>query len=107
MSVILLKHHRIGGEITEGLGASLWLQLKDLIIIGVMFTIAMMNRHNMQVQARAMLATCIVFIEPTLGRFINLTLLPEPNFFLGLGITVAIMYALIISFIIIERKQNG
>ncbi len=45
VSVILLKHHRIGGEITEGLGAGLWLQLKDLIMIGLMFTIAMIN-HN-------------------------------------------------------------
>tara|TARA_R110001606_G_C15373833_1_gene649811 strand:+ start:1714 stop:2457 length:744 start_codon:yes stop_codon:yes gene_type:complete len=107
VSVILLKHYRIGGEISEGLGASLWLQLKDLVIIGVMFTIAMVNRRNMQIHARAMIATGIVFIEPTLGRFIILTLLPEPDFMLGLGITVAIIYALIISLIIIERKQTS
>lgn len=105
LSVILLKHHNIGGEVTEGLGASLWLQLKDLVIIGLMFTIAMTNSKNMQVHARAMIATGIVFIEPTLGRFIILTLLPEPDFMLGLGITVAIMYTLIISLILIERKQ--
>lgn len=60
MSVILLKHHNIGGIVTEGLGASLWLQLKDLVIIGLMFTIAMMNTKNMQVHARAMIATGIV-----------------------------------------------
>ena len=46
-------------------------------------------------------------IEPTLGRFIILTVLPEPNFVLGLAITVAIMYTLIISLIIIERKQSS
>ena len=107
VSVILLKHYTVGGEVTEGLGASLWLQLKDLIIIGVMFSIAMMNKRNMQIHARAMIATGIVFIEPTLGRFVILTLLPEPDFFLGLGITVAIMYTLIISLIIIERKQSS
>lgn len=107
VSVILLKHHTIGGEVTKGLGASLWLQLKDLVIIGLMFTIAMKNTHNIQVHARAMIATGIVFIEPTLGRFIILTLLPEPDFMLGLGITVAIIYALIISIIIIERKQKS
>jgi len=108
ISVILLKHHQIGGKIVDGLGASLWLQLKDIVIISVMFTIAMTNKRNMQIHARAMIATGIVFIEPTLGRFIILTLLPEPNFILGLGITVAIMYTLIISLIIIERKQaNG
>jgi hypothetical protein len=107
VSVILLKHYTVGGDVTEGLGASLWLQLKDLIIIGVMFSIAMMNKRNMQIHARAMIATGIVFIEPTLGRFVILTLLPEPDFFLGLGITVAIMYTLIISLIIIERKQSS
>tara|TARA_R110001583_G_scaffold187313_1_gene348567 strand:- start:223 stop:954 length:732 start_codon:yes stop_codon:yes gene_type:complete len=107
VSVILLKHYKISGEVTEGLGASLWLQLKDLVIISVMFTIAMVNRHNMQIHARAMIATGIVFIEPTLGRFIILTLLPEPDFMLGLGITVAMMYALIFSLIIIERKQTS
>ena len=106
ISVILLKHSLIGGEVTEGLGASLWLQLKDLVIIGTMFTIAMVNKHTMQIHARAMIATGIVFIEPTLGRFIILTVLPEPDFLLGLGITVAIMYALIISLIILERKQT-
>ena len=106
VSVILLKHSLIGGEVTEGLGAGLWLQLKDLVIIGTMFTIAMVNKKTMQIHARAMIATGIVFIEPTLGRFIILTVLPEPDFYLGLGITVAIMYALIISLIILERKQT-
>ena len=38
VSVILLKHSNLGGQVTEGLGASLWLQLKDLVIIGTMFT---------------------------------------------------------------------
>jgi len=107
ISVIALKHHQIGGVVREGLGASLWLQLKDIIIISVMYTIAIMNKHNIQIHARAMIATGIVFIEPTLGRFIILTVLPEPNFILGLGITVAIMYTLIISLIIIERKQTS
>lgn len=107
ISVILLKHYNLGGEVTDGLGAGLWLQLKDLVIIGVMFTIAMVNKKSMQIHARAMIATGIVFIEPTLGRFIILTVLPEPDFFLGLGITVAIMYALIISLIILERKQSS
>ncbi|PKP35991.1 MAG: hypothetical protein CVT98_09720 [Bacteroidetes bacterium HGW-Bacteroidetes-15] len=107
ISVILLKHYRIGGVFTEGLGAQLWLQVKDLVIIGIMFTIAILNKRNMQIHARAMIATGIVFIEPTLGRFIILTILPEPNFILGLAITVAIMYTLIISLIIIERKQTS
>jgi hypothetical protein len=107
ISVILLKHHQIEGKVTEGLGASLWLQLKDIIVISVMYTIAIVNKHTIQIHARAMIATGIVFIEPTLGRFIILTVLPEPNFIHGLGITVAIMYTLIISLIIFERKQTS
>jgi ABC-type xylose transport system permease subunit len=107
VSVVLLKHSTLGGQVKEGLGASLWLQLKDLVIIGTMFTIAMVNKRNMQIHARAMIATGIVFIEPTLGRFIILTILPNPDFLLGLGITVIVMYALIISVIFIERKQKS
>lgn len=107
VSVVLLKHSNLGGQVKEGLGASLWLQLKDLVIIGTMFTIALVNKRNMQIHARAMIATGIVFIEPTLGRFIILTILSEPNFMIGLGITVIVMYALIISVIFIERKQKS
>jgi hypothetical protein len=106
ISVILLKHKLIGGEITEGSGASMWFLFKNLMIISVMFTLAMVNKHNMQIHARAMIATGIVFIEPTLGRFIIITLLPESDFMLGFGITFAIISGLIISLIIIERKQT-
>jgi heme A synthase len=107
ISVILLKHYMIGGEVTEGSGASMWFLFKNLIVIGVMYIIAMVNRRNVQIHARAMIATGIVFIEPTLGRFIVITLLPEINFTVGLGITFLIMYALIIWLIIIEGKQTS
>jgi hypothetical protein len=107
VSVVLLKHSNLGGQVKEGLGASLWLQLKDLVIMGTMFAIALVNKHNMQIHARAMIATGIVFIDPTLGRFIIRTILPKQDFLLGLGITVIVMYALIISVIFIERKQKS
>jgi len=107
ISVILLKHHRIGGIIIENLGASLWLQLKDIVIIGVMYIIAIVNRHNIQIHARAMIATGIVFIEPTLGRFIIITVLPDSDFLIGFLITIGIMYALLIWLIYLERKQTS
>lgn len=107
LSVILLKHYRIGGVVTEGLGARLWLQSKDIIIISVMYIIAIVNKRNMQIHARAMIATGIVFLEPTLGRFIIISLLPESEGLMGFAITVAIMYAIIISLIILERKQTS
>ena len=76
-------------------------------MISIMFTIAIVNKRHMQIHARAMIATGIVFIEPTFGRFVILTLLPEPDFVLGLALTVAVMYVLIISIIILERKQKS
>lgn len=106
LSVILLKHHRIGGYLTENLGASLWLQTKDLVIIGIMYAIAIANKRNMQVHARAMIATGIVFIEPTLGRFLGITALPNINFLTVFLLTIGITYALLIFFIYLERKQT-
>lgn len=105
LSVILLKHHSFGGKVTEDLGTSLLIQVKDLLIIGVMFTIAMVNKHNMPIHARAMIATGIVFIEPALGRLIILTFLPNTNIVVGMGLTVTILYILIIFIIFLEREQ--
>lgn len=105
VSVILLKHSLMNPETIKGLGASLWFSLKHIVILGVMFTIAMVYRHNMQIHARAMIATGIEFIEPGLGRFIFNTL-TKPDFTLALGISISIMYTLIVYLIFIERKQT-
>ncbi|MFH4964254.1 hypothetical protein V8G69_04560 [Gaetbulibacter sp. M235] len=106
VSVILLKHSLMNPETIEGLGLSLWFSVKHIAILGVMFTIAMAYRHNMQIHARAMIATGIEFIEPGFGRFIFNTL-SKPDFNLALGISISIMYALIAYLIFIERKQTS
>ena len=106
LSVILLKHHRIDGQITENMGARLGLQTKDLVIIGIMFTIAIVNKHNMQIHARAMIATGIVFIEPALGRFLGIVIFPD-NPMIGFFVTIGIVYALLIWLIFLERKQSS
>lgn len=105
-SVILLKHYRIGGHITEGLGANLWLQTKDLVIIGIMYCIAIKYRHNVQIHARAMIATGIVFIEPALARFLINSVFPKEYSMQAFLITIVLVYALLISLMIIERKQK-
>ncbi len=107
ISVILLKHSITNPETIKGLGASLWFVIKHSVILVVMFTIAIKNSHNMQIHARAMIATGIEFLEPGWARFIFNTLLPEPNFYLGLSISVAIMYALVVYLIIRERNQSS
>ncbi|RZK44029.1 MAG: hypothetical protein EOO90_01880 [Pedobacter sp.] len=94
-SVILLKHHTLGGVVTETLGASLWIQVKDLVIIGVMFTIAIVNRRNMPVHARAMIATGVVFIEPALVRFFINVVFPD-NIPAAFGATMLMEYGLMI-----------
>lgn len=107
LSVILLKHHMLGGTVREGLGVSLWLQAKDLVIIGVMYVIALIHKHNMPVHARAMIATGIVFIEPTLGRFLIRSVFPEENFIVAVMLTIGLIYLLLVTLIIRERKQQG
>lgn len=106
-SIILLKHYRIGGQVTEGLGASLWLQLKDLVIIGIMYGIAIKYRHNIQIHARAMIATGIVFIEPALARFVIGSVFPEEYMLPAFLTTIGLIYALLIALMIMERKQKS
>lgn len=107
ISVILLKHSRIGGQVTEGLGASLWLQTKDLVIIGIMYVVAIKYRHNIQLHARAMIATGIVFIEPALARFLIISVFPEEYGLQAFLITIGLVYALLITLMFLERKQKS
>ena len=46
----------------------LFVPFKDLLIFGTMYIIAIRYRHNVNVHARAMVATGIVFIEPGAGQ---------------------------------------
>lgn len=107
ISVILLKHSRIGGQVTEGLGASLWLQTKDLVIIGIMYAIAIRYRHRIQIHARAMIATGIVFIEPALARFLISSVFPEAYRLPAFLTSIGLVYGLLIALMIRERKQKS
>lgn len=104
ISVILLKHSRIGGEISPKMGARLWIQVKDLVIIGIMYAIAIINKKTFLIHARVMVAIGIVFIEPSLGRFIDWAFFPEGGI-VGYMVTIGLVYSLLITLIIIERKQ--
>ncbi|MDP9047143.1 MAG: hypothetical protein M3N14_03340 [Bacteroidota bacterium] len=107
LSVILLAHSRIPSHILvingeKNYGLHLLIPFKDLLILGITYIIAIRYRHNIHIHARAMVATGIVFIEPTLIRLIK-HVSGSP---LSLLFTIAIVYSLLIALIINERHQK-
>lgn len=69
--------------------------VRDFFLLLVFFTIGLIYRRNVQVHARAMIITGIVFIEPALFRFI------------GSGFGIPVIIALLVTLIIMERKQKS
>ncbi|MCK0135586.1 hypothetical protein [Arenibacter sp. S6351L] len=102
ISILLLMHSRNKLN-NENLDMALFVPFKDLIILGTAYLIAITYRKNMEIHARAMIATGIVFIEPALVRFINYAIIPLPEAY---AVAMFILYSLIIILIIKERKQK-
>ena len=106
ISVLLLKHSLITGK-EENLGIILWIPLKDLLLFSVGYSIAIRYRKNVALHARGMIVTGIVFIEPALVRLINNLSIAFPKFISnGYLLTIFLIYGLIISLIIVERKHK-
>ena len=109
ISVILLTHYQIQGHILLANGQKLYgphlmIPFKDLLILGTAYTIAIYYRHDINIHARAMIATGIVFIEPSLIRLIRFLFIKDGG--LPFLITIGIVYTLLIGLIILERKQK-
>jgi hypothetical protein len=102
ISVILLAHSRHNIDQPD-LDIRLFVPFKDLIILGTVYFIAIRYRHNINLHARGMVATGIVFIEPALARFVMRSIAPFPN---GYFITIAIIYLILVSLMIAERHQK-
>ena len=73
LSVILLTHYRVQDHIlrvnNEKLyGPHLIIPFKDLFILGTAYIIAIVYRHDVNIHARAMIATGIIFIEHQLNN---------------------------------------
>ncbi|MGF2414721.1 hypothetical protein [Ferruginibacter sp.] len=102
ISVILLVHSRHNID-EENLDIRLFVPFKDLIILGTAYFIAIKYRHDINLHARAMVATGVVFIEPALVRFIMNTFGESLTAYL---FTIGIIYALLIVLIVIERHQK-
>lgn len=82
--------------------ASVIFPVRDFFFLAVFFTIGVIYRHNIQVHARAMIITGIVFIEPALFRLLG-GLLGQTGGLIGMVLIVALLITLIIK----ERKQKS
>lgn len=106
LSVLLILNSGLKGVPEQELTfMALLLPLRDLFLLITAFTIAVWYRRNINIHARAMIVTGIVFIEPALARFLVRVV------FKGFGatgfiITCLLMCALLITLIIVERKQK-
>jgi len=108
LSVILLTHYRIQYHVlVEGnerlYGPHLMIPFKDLLILAMAYIIAVVYRHDVNIHARAMIATGIVFIEPALVRFLK-TLISGGS--IAYLCTIAFVYSILIVLIILERRQS-
>ena len=93
ISVILLAHSRHTIE-EENLGLRLLVPFKDLIILGVTYSIAIWNRKITSIHARAMIASGVVFIEPALIRAVRNFLDVGAPYMLTIGIVYLILLIL-------------
>jgi len=106
LSVLLLVHSRIKGSERNDLGLSIFVPFKDLLILATTYIIAIRYRRNLQIHARAMIATGIVFIEPALARLMGHSVFKNDGM-LAYFSTIGIIYSVLITLMIIERKQKS
>jgi hypothetical protein len=79
--------------------------VRDFFLLAIAFSIGVWHRRNVQIHARAMIITGIVFIEPALFRLLG-------RIFKGMGPTgflvgVVLILSLLITLIIRERRQKS
>ena len=108
ISVILLTHNNIQEHVLivnsqKLYGPHLIIPFKDLLILGTAYIIAIVYRHDINIHARAMVATGIVFIEPALSRFLIYSM-KDTN--IGYLCTIGFVYSILIGLMILERKQK-
>ena len=107
LSVVLMAHSSLNGVNETMVWHKLWIPLKDLIIFGTAYLIAIKYRSNSAIHARSMIVTGIVFIEPSLVRFIGYMFFPA-NSSMAYWITIIIIYLVLFFMILNERnKENG
>ena len=103
LTVILLAHSQSGTK--ANVAGALFLPFKDLLILCVAYGIGIYHRRRIEIHSRAMIATGIVFIEPSLVRFI-FNILPPNSEINGYALTVGLIYAIIFTLIFLERRKK-
>ena len=103
ISVLLLIHDRHTID-QENLAGNVFIPFKDLIILAIAYPIAIYFKNNVAIHSRAMIATGLVFVEPALVRLImNVFDRPEAGYLW----TIAIVYTIFLTLIVMERKQTS
>lgn len=101
ISILLLAHSRHRPDEQE-LGFRLFGTFRDLFVLIVVYSIGLWHKRNYFVHARAMIATGLVFILPSLVRiFMHAGVGFSTFLLLGIGS----FYLLLVGLIIAERKQ--
>ena len=107
LSVVLVLHSGIKNVPEQELQfAFILFPVRDFLFLFFAFSIGVWYRRNLQIHARAMILTGIVFIEPALFRLLG-AILPQTSSPLGFFLGIAIIVGLVITLIVIERKQKS
>jgi heme exporter protein D len=103
ISVLLIMNSGMKAVAANELAfANVLFPVRDFFLLSIFFTIGVIYRHNIQVHARAMIITGIVFIEPALFRFLG-GLFGRSGSFVG----ILLILSLLVTLIIKERKQKS
>lgn len=103
LSVLLLLHSSINTIPNDELTFSkVMLPVRDFLCLSTYFIIGVIYRRNVQIHARAMILTGIVFIEPALIRFLMVQF-----GFKGIIPGMLIILTLLTILILKERKQKS
>lgn len=107
ISVVLLVHSRIP-YYKKNIEMEIFIPFKDLFTLSVAYGIAIINQRKIEIHARGMIATGIIFIEPALARFNFRTFDGISNYpMFPYVVTVSFMYLILVFLIIAERKQKS
>jgi hypothetical protein len=101
LSVLLLAHSRIPTKEVD-VAMDLIFPFKDLVILTFAFGVAILYRKDVAIHARGMIATGIVFVEPSLVRF----MMRQFSDTTGYIVTILIVDLLLIGLILGERKAR-
>ena len=106
LSVLLILNHSLK-QVTEEQRtfSNVLVVVRDIFLLSVAFTIGVWYRSHVQMHARAMVVTGIVFIEPALARLMSGVIFKGQGA-TGFMVTAGVIIVLLIILIIKERGQK-